>query len=183
MLPHAAAEMVSGFLKSSSHNLRYIGIDSLARIVHINAKYAAEHQLAVIDCLEDPDDTLKKKTLELLYKMTKPSNVEVGTLQTVKWTIRRRPGILHGTVIHRIIYLRFRPEACLLLQSMLQSPSVRASARVVALSGCDPILACRSSQRSCWTTCARPQMTARRLRWRSALASWQSALPQTPSGS
>ena len=69
--------MVSGFLKSSSHNLRYIGIDSLARIVHINAKYAAEHQLAVIDCLEDPDDTLKKKTLELLYKMTKPSNVEV----------------------------------------------------------------------------------------------------------
>lgn len=70
--------MVSGFLKSSSHNLRYIGIDSLARIVHINAKYAAEHQLAVIDCLEDPDDTLKKKTLELLYKMTKPSNVEVA---------------------------------------------------------------------------------------------------------
>ncbi len=69
--------MVSGFLKSSSHNLRYIGIDSLARIVHINAKYAAEHQLAVIDCLEDPDDTLKKKTLELLFKMTKPSNVEV----------------------------------------------------------------------------------------------------------
>ena len=30
-----------------------------------------EHQLAVIDCLEDPDDTLKLKTLELLYKMTK----------------------------------------------------------------------------------------------------------------
>lgn len=69
--------MVSGFLKSSSHNLRYVGIDSLARVVRINAKYAAEHQLAVIDCLEDPDDTLKKKTLELLFKMTKPSNVEV----------------------------------------------------------------------------------------------------------
>jgi hypothetical protein len=69
--------MVSGFLKSSSHNLKYVGIDSLARIVRINAKYAAEHQLAVIDCLEDPDETLKKKTLELLYKMTKPNNVEV----------------------------------------------------------------------------------------------------------
>ncbi|KAK9907437.1 hypothetical protein WJX75_003646 [Coccomyxa subellipsoidea] len=76
-LLQAAAEMVSGFLKSTSHNLRYVGIDSLARVVRINAKYAAEHQLAVIDCLEDPDDTLKKKTLELLYKMTKPSNVEV----------------------------------------------------------------------------------------------------------
>ena len=33
--------------------------------------------LAVIDCLEDPDDTLKLKTLELLYKMTKANNAEV----------------------------------------------------------------------------------------------------------
>ena len=31
----------------------------------------------MVDCLEDPDDTLKKKTLELLFKMTKPNNVEV----------------------------------------------------------------------------------------------------------
>lgn len=72
--------MISTFLKSSSHNLKYVGIDGLARIVRINPKYAAEHQLAVIDCLEDPDDMLKKKTLELLYKMTKPNNVEVSSL-------------------------------------------------------------------------------------------------------
>ena len=29
--------------------------------VQDNPKYAAEHQLAVIDCLEDPDETLKRK--------------------------------------------------------------------------------------------------------------------------
>ena len=76
-----AAEMVSAFLKSSNHNLKYVGIDALARIVRINPKYATEHQVAVIDCLEDPDQTLKAKTLELLFKMTKPSNVEVGSTQ------------------------------------------------------------------------------------------------------
>jgi len=36
-----------------------------------------EHQQAVVNCLEDPDDTLKLKTLELLYKMTRTNNVEV----------------------------------------------------------------------------------------------------------
>lgn len=71
--------MISTFLKSSNHNLKYIGIDALSRIVRINSNYANEHQLAVIDCLEDPDETLKKKTLELLFKMTSPNNVEVGS--------------------------------------------------------------------------------------------------------
>ena len=69
--------MITTFLKATSHNLKYVGIDALSRIVRINANYANEHQIAVIDCLEDPDDTLKKKTLELLFKMTNPNNVEV----------------------------------------------------------------------------------------------------------
>jgi AP-4 complex subunit epsilon-1 len=33
--------------------------------------------VAVIDCLEDPDETLKLKTLELLVTMTKANNVQV----------------------------------------------------------------------------------------------------------
>lgn len=32
----------------------------------------------MVDCLEDPDDTLKLKTLTLLHRMTKANNVEVG---------------------------------------------------------------------------------------------------------
>lgn len=73
----AAAEITSKFLKSESHNLKYLGIDALGKLIKINPDSAEEHQLAVIDCLEDPDDTLKRKTFELLYKMTKSSNVEV----------------------------------------------------------------------------------------------------------
>ncbi|CAA6668204.1 unnamed protein product [Spirodela intermedia] len=72
-----AAEVTSKFLKSESHNLKYMGIDALGRLLKRNPEIAEEHQLAVIDCLEDPDDTLKRKTFELLHKMTKSSNVEV----------------------------------------------------------------------------------------------------------
>eukprot|EP00271_Cylindrocystis_brebissonii_P016774 TRINITY_DN4125_c0_g1_i1.p1 TRINITY_DN4125_c0_g1~~TRINITY_DN4125_c0_g1_i1.p1 ORF type:complete len:1046 (-),score=195.55 TRINITY_DN4125_c0_g1_i1:795-3932(-) len=73
----SCTEVTSRFLKSDSHNLKYMGIDALGRVVKTNPDFANEHQLAVIDCLEDPDDTLKRKTLDLLYKMTSSSNVEV----------------------------------------------------------------------------------------------------------
>ncbi|KAH0911082.1 hypothetical protein HID58_034403 [Brassica napus] len=76
-LLEAAADAISKFLKSDSHNLKYMGIDGLGRLIKISPDIAEQHQLAVIDCLEDPDDTLKRKTFELLYKMTKSSNVEV----------------------------------------------------------------------------------------------------------
>lgn len=76
-LLESAADVISRFLKSDSHNLKYMGIDALGRLIKISPEIAEQHQLAVIDCLEDPDDTLKRKTFELLYKMTKSSNVEV----------------------------------------------------------------------------------------------------------
>ncbi|XP_029129398.1 AP-4 complex subunit epsilon [Cajanus cajan] len=76
-LLEAAADVNAKFLKSDSHNLKYMGIDALGRLIKITPHVAEQHQLAVIDCLEDPDDTLKRKTFELLYKMTKSSNVEV----------------------------------------------------------------------------------------------------------
>ncbi|XP_028553915.1 AP-4 complex subunit epsilon-like [Dendrobium catenatum] len=48
----AAIETTSKFLKSDSHNLKYMGIDALGRLIKISPDIAEEHQLAVIDCLE-----------------------------------------------------------------------------------------------------------------------------------
>lgn len=104
------------FIQSRSHNLKYLAITGLALIVEGHPQYAAQHQLAVLDCLEgtnnegkkrntrsihwfcqhffqsashhlsflsffshyhtDPDETLQRKTLDLLYRMTNPVNVE-----------------------------------------------------------------------------------------------------------
>lgn len=63
ILLDAAATAISRFIRSDSHNLKYIGVKGLAEIVKEYPKYAADHQMAVIDCLEDPDETLKRKTV------------------------------------------------------------------------------------------------------------------------
>jgi len=79
VLLDAAGNSISRFLSSKSQNLRYLGVTGLASIVERHPKYAADHQLAVIECLEDRDETLLRKTLDLLYRMTNPVNVEFIT--------------------------------------------------------------------------------------------------------
>lgn len=75
----AAADAISRFIQSRSHNLKYLGVTGLAAIVETHPQYAVAHQSAVMDCLEDPDETLQRKTLDLLYRMTNPINVEFIT--------------------------------------------------------------------------------------------------------
>lgn len=75
----AAAEAISKFIQSRSHNLKYLGVTGLAAIVESHPQYAAAHQLEVMDCLEDSDETLQRKTLDLLYKLVNSVNVEFIT--------------------------------------------------------------------------------------------------------
>ncbi len=72
-----AASTISRFLSSDSPNLRCTGINGLALIIQINPGYVMEHQQIIVDCLEENDETLKKKTFDLLYKMTTMENVQV----------------------------------------------------------------------------------------------------------
>jgi len=72
-----ASTTISRFLSSDSPNLRCTGINGLTMIIQINPNYVMSHQKVIVDCLEENDETLKKNTFELLYKMTNLKNVEV----------------------------------------------------------------------------------------------------------
>ncbi|XP_077229897.1 AP-4 complex subunit epsilon-like isoform X2 [Tasmannia lanceolata] len=119
-LLNAAAEVTSRFLKSESHNLKYMGIDALGRLIRINPDIAEEHQLAVIDCLEDPDDTLKRKTFELLYKMTKSTNVEVIVDRMIDYMISISDNHYKTEIASRCVELaeQFAPSNQWFIQTM-----------------------------------------------------------------
>ena len=72
-----ASNTISRFLRSESPNLRCTGINGLTLIIQINPNFVMAHQKVIVDCLEENDETLKKNTFELLYKMTNLKNVEV----------------------------------------------------------------------------------------------------------
>ncbi|KAL6985573.1 hypothetical protein U1Q18_018949 [Sarracenia purpurea var. burkii] len=119
-LLEAAADAISKFLKSDSHNLKYMGIDALGRLIKISPEIAEQHQLAVIDCLEDPDDTLKRKTFELLYKMTKSSNVEVIVDRMIDYMININDNHYKTEIASRCVELaeQFAPSNQWFIQTM-----------------------------------------------------------------
>ncbi|XP_010540708.1 PREDICTED: AP-4 complex subunit epsilon [Tarenaya hassleriana] len=119
-LLEAAADVISRFLKSDSHNLKYMGIDGLGRLIKISPDIAEQHQLAVIDCLEDPDDTLKRKTFELLYKMTKSSNVEVIVDRMIGYMISISDNHYKTEIASRCVELaeQFAPSNQWFIQTM-----------------------------------------------------------------
>ncbi|KAL9263584.1 AP-4 complex subunit epsilon-like protein [Drosera capensis] len=119
-LLESADHAISKFLKSDKHNLKYMGIDALGRLIKISPEVAEQHQLAVIDCLEDPDDTLKRKTFELLYKMTKSSNVEVIVAHMIDYMISINDSHYKTEIASRCVELaeQFAPSNQWFIQTM-----------------------------------------------------------------
>ncbi|CAL1373833.1 unnamed protein product [Linum trigynum] len=119
-LLESAADVIARFLKSDSHNLKYLGIDALGRLIKLSPEIAEQHQLAVIDCLEDPDDTLKRKTFELLHKMTKSSNVEVIVDRMIDYMISINDNHYKTDIVSRCVELaeQFAPSNQWFIQTM-----------------------------------------------------------------
>lgn len=107
-----AAKCISRFVTSESHNLKYLGVNGLASIVQVDPKYALDHQLLVIDCLEDPDETLRRKTLGLLFKMTNPSNIVIIVEKLIASLKSTHDVYLREELVLRITQLaeRFAPD-------------------------------------------------------------------------
>ncbi len=111
-LLEAAAQAISHFLTSENHNLKYLGVTSLAAIVTIDPQYAVEHQLVVVDCLDDPDETLRRKTLDLLYSMTNRENVLAIVDRLLKFLATASDPYLRTDLITRLSHLaeKYAPD-------------------------------------------------------------------------
>lgn len=116
----AAAASIARFISSENHNLKYLGVTGLAAIVKDHPRYAAAHQMAVIDCLEDPDETLKRKTLDLLYRMTNPVNVEFISEKLTQFLRETSDVYLRTELVARITQCaeRYAPSNAWYIQTM-----------------------------------------------------------------
>lgn len=70
LLTEAALALSKYLEPQSTNNMKYLGIQALSMLFRSNSKLLDDYQLIIVDCLESKDETLKKETLDLLFKMT-----------------------------------------------------------------------------------------------------------------
>jgi AP-4 complex subunit epsilon-1 len=78
--------------------------------------------MAVIDCLEDPDETLKRKTLDLLLKMTNAVNVEFIVAKLLSFLSAATDDHFKGDLVGRITQCaeRYAPSNTWYVETMVR---------------------------------------------------------------
>lgn len=115
-----AARCIGNFVLSPKINLKYLGLKALTYVVQHDAKLALQHQMTIIECLDHSDFTIKRETLELLFRITNAQNVTV--------IVEKMLDFLRGcsdehTVIHLVgkvaeLAEKFAPDNSWFIQTM-----------------------------------------------------------------
>ena len=120
MLLDSAAASIARFIGSNNQNLKYFGVTALSQIVKEHPEYAGPHQMIVLDCLEDPDETIQRRTLDLLYSMTTPKNVKIVVTKMQNFLKKSKDQFLREELVRRLTTLaeRFAPDAIWYIETM-----------------------------------------------------------------
>ena len=76
-LLEAASKATAFFINNPVPNLKYLGLNALGEMVKENPTVAANHQMAVMNCLSSDDEALKRKAIDLLFAISNENNVQV----------------------------------------------------------------------------------------------------------
>eukprot|EP01132_Coremiostelium_polycephalum_P001121 gene1121-1426_t len=108
----SSSKNVSILLSTKHNNLRYLGIKALASIVKVSPKSVAQFQIEVIECLESSDETLKRKSFDLLYRMTNHANIVPIVVKLMEHLQSTTDSFLKVELVSRILDLadRYSPN-------------------------------------------------------------------------
>jgi AP-1 complex subunit gamma-1 len=70
-----AVNILGRFLLNRDNNIRYVALNALSRVVNQDMDTVQRHRQTIVDCLKDPDVSIRQRALELIYLLTNAKNV------------------------------------------------------------------------------------------------------------
>jgi len=71
-----AVNILGRFLQNRDNNIRYVGLNTLSKIVGDDVLAVQRHRPMIVDCLKDPDASIRARAVELLLQIVDSQNVQ-----------------------------------------------------------------------------------------------------------
>mmetsp|Transcript_5047 Transcript_5047/g.14511 ORF Transcript_5047/g.14511 Transcript_5047/m.14511 type:complete len:886 (-) Transcript_5047:647-3304(-) len=71
-----AINILGRFLANKDNNIRYVALNTLARVVGVDTQAVQRHRATVVACVKDADVSIRRRALELVYALVNQSNIQ-----------------------------------------------------------------------------------------------------------
>ncbi len=93
-----AVNILGRFLLNRDNNIRYVALNTLSRTIEHQGQMPSDssssassalqkHRSTVVDCLKDPDISIRQRALELIYHLVNQENVESLTAELLNYLV------------------------------------------------------------------------------------------------
>lgn len=65
------------FLSNKDNNVRYVALNTLNKVIEIEPNAVQRHRSTILECLRDPDISIRRRALDLSFALINESNVRV----------------------------------------------------------------------------------------------------------
>jgi AP-1 complex subunit gamma-1 len=82
-----AINILGRFLLNRDNNIRYVALNTLSKVVTKDAAAVQRHRNTIVDCLKDPDVSIRQRALELIYQLVNEGNVAMLVREMLNYLV------------------------------------------------------------------------------------------------
>ncbi|KAI3386300.1 hypothetical protein SNEBB_007641 [Seison nebaliae] len=80
-----AINILGRFLLNADKNIRYIALNTLLKLVHVDMAAVQRHRSTIVDCLREADVSIKKRAMELSFALINDTNAQLMTKEMLRF--------------------------------------------------------------------------------------------------
>ncbi|GFR48866.1 hypothetical protein Agub_g10715 [Astrephomene gubernaculifera] len=80
-----AINILGRFLANKDNNIRYVALNTLAKVVSVDTQAVQRHRATIVECVKDADVSIRRRALELVYSLVNEANIRTLTRELLDY--------------------------------------------------------------------------------------------------